>query len=142
MANAPRTVESILSTQVRLGRGHDGASIGALVLERIDPLEGIEHQNGAAEPDWFPVYAHGYFDVAELSEAEVDERALVIADQIAYHPAAGIVGCAIRIAAAAAFCMDGPAVVVTCPIGLHGVMCECGPEVGIPKEELKKFCEL
>lgn len=121
--------------------GEDDVELGAMVLERVDPLEHAENPNGDPDPRWFPIYVHGYFDVAELTEAEVAERAQHVADEIAYHPAAGLVGCAVRIAMAAALCMDGPAVVLTCPVGLHGVMCACGAEVGIKKADLAKFCD-
>lgn len=141
---APSTIELSESVHTLTLKAKDpgGTPIGVMVLERLDPLADIppDQQNGAAEPKWFPVYAEGYFDVTGLSDSEVAERAAAIADQIAAHPVADVTWCVLKIAAAAAMCMDGPALVLTCPIGLHSVMCECGPEVGIDKGDLKKFC--
>lgn len=122
---------------VAIGLKH--TPIGVMVLERRE-LEQADVDNPEPGDTWYPIYADGYFDVTGLDDDEVDARMDAASELLGPHPTGRIVWCAAKIAMSAAMCLDGPAVVVTCPVGLHAMVCECAPQLGVPKHRLAGIC--
>jgi hypothetical protein len=132
----------MIETDVTLklvARDIEMAVVGVMILEHRE-LEQLDIDGPALEETWYPVHADGFFDVTGLDDEQVEERVLTIRAFLGEHQASRVVWCAMRIAAAAWMCSDGPAFVLTCPVGLHAMICECGPQVGIPKERLEAVC--
>jgi hypothetical protein len=109
----------------------EGATIGALKFTRESSADAL-----------YPAEAEGYFDVASLDEAEIDQRARDLEVTLDYPPLENRMGCALRMAQAVAVCMDKDKqeFVLTCPVGLYAVLCECGPLFGMNGPKLTDFC--
>lgn len=118
----------------------DQAEVGVMILERR-PLEPQDVDGPALEDTWFPIHATGFFDVSELDDSEIDERAVLIYKYLGDHPAGAKFDCGIKVVLAAAACFDGPAFWLTCPVGLYTMVCNCGEVLGIAKEDLDKLCD-